>query len=80
MARTLIASDSLHLIGRLLNRTPSGGYASMSTPRWVRHNPEAGTWGVDARAVAEPSTEHIMSLRWAEWFMGFPEGWLESSS
>jgi DNA (cytosine-5)-methyltransferase 1 len=79
IARTLIASDSLHVIGRLLNRTPSGGYASMSTPRWVRHNPEPGTWGVDARAVAAPGAERVMSLRWAEWFMGFPEGWLEGA-
>lgn len=79
LARTLIASDSLHVGGRVTNRRPSGEYASMSTPRWVRHNPEAGTWGTGTTVLREPSEDGVMSIAWAEWFMGFPEGWVTAS-
>jgi site-specific DNA-cytosine methylase len=75
-ARTLIASDCLHIGGRLLDRRATGEYAGMSIPRWVRHNPDAGDWGIDRRARQDVVAGSIMSVHWAEWFMGLPEGWL----
>jgi site-specific DNA-cytosine methylase len=77
LARTLLASDSGHLIGRIHNRQPDGSYRSMSVTRWVRHNPQPGTWGISTCSVPDPPKTEVMSIRWGEWFMGFPDGWLD---
>jgi site-specific DNA-cytosine methylase len=76
-APTLLASDSLHARGRQhQQRGAAGLYKTPTLLRWVRHNPQPGTWGTRAVTVPDPPPERIMHVGWAEWFMGFPDGWL----
>ena len=74
--RTLLASDPTNMLGRRHYRREDGSYAYMSLLRWARHNPEPGTWGIRRVSLADPPAESVVSLRWAEWLMGFPDGWL----
>lgn len=76
LARTLLASDSVHMLGRRHDRQQDGSYSHMSLLRWVRHNPQPGTWGISSVTVDEPPIDDVISVRWAEWFMGFEALWL----
>jgi site-specific DNA-cytosine methylase len=74
MAPTLIAYDCFG--GKNAHRNADGSYGSMTLAKWVRHNPDHGTWGTTLRRKREVVEGQVLSVPWATWFMGFPRGWL----
>jgi len=78
MGPTLIAYDCFG--GRNARRRPDGTYGSMTLAKWVRHNPDHGTWGSTERRVVPIVPGHVVSVEWATWYMGFPPQWLEMNT
>lgn len=73
MCPTLVAHD--YCGGVNARRRPDGTYASMTLARWIQHNDKRGVWGTTRRSRVE-RTRRVLSTQWAEWLMGFPQGWL----